>query len=164
LGSITIALSRSGSRSTVVFTGVVLGPMASSAARETSWDQKRVTGIAEKLVEAVDKLYRDEFQAPGESYLPPLGSNDYYHRFMDTLRRLQHETRHLASALEKGAGREATKGSVDHIGELNRDLVESGKKMAFVHPELVDLASYDDLLGQLAPYYGLDQTQEKKAR
>ena len=146
--------------SAVVFTSSVLGPMVSSAAPEASWNQKRVTEIAEKIAVDVDKLYRAEFRAPGESYLPPLGSADFYHNFMDTLRRLQHETRHLASALEKGADREATTGSVEHIARLNQELVKYGRGMEFMNPVGEEINSYDELLGQLAPYYELDKKHE----
>jgi hypothetical protein len=146
--------------SAVVFTSSVLCPMASPAAPESSWDQKRVTEIAKKIASDVDKLYRAELRAPAESYLPELGNADFYQNFMDTLRRLQHETRHLASALEKGAGRAATTGSVEHIVRLNHELVEYGRGMEFMNPAAEEINSYDELLGQLAPYYELDEKHD----
>ena len=139
----------------VVFTGGVLGCAVFSAAPTSSWDQERVTAIGKKLAKAVDELYNEEYKAPRAS-VPAPGSAGAHYEFMDTLRRLQHETRHLASSLEKGAGAKSTLGSVKHIKELNDDLEEYGRMIAFVNPVLNQIAAFEDLLGQLAPYYGLD--------
>ena len=139
----------------VIFTASVLGYTASWAAPTASWDQGRVSEIAKKLATAVDDLYNEQYKAPGAS-VPSLGSGGAHSEFMDTLRRLQHETRHLASSLEKGASAKSTRGSVKHIKELNDDLAEYGRRIEFVNPVLNQFAAFEDLLRQLAPYYGLD--------
>ena len=137
----------------VVFCTAVFCPAASLAAPVKSWDQARVTGIAEQLVESVDDLYRNEYKAPAESYVPEMGASDGLHGFMDTLRRLQHETRHLADSLKKGAGAKATHGSVNQVAQLNRDLAEYGGKMEFVNPVNDEFAKFEGLIRQLAAYY-----------
>ena len=141
----------------VVFTGIALCHAAALAAPTAIWDQARVTGIAEKLAKAVDKLYDQEYKAP-ETFAPDAmvggGAN---HEFMDTLRLLQHETRHLASSLKKAASAKATKGSVKRIKELNNDLTEYGRKIELLNPVLNQYAAFEDLINQLTPYYGLDK-------
>ena len=137
--------------------GIAFCPAVSLAAPVASWDQARVTSIAKDLAKTVDDLYRSEYKAPAESYLGVASGGDAYHQFMDTLRRMQHESRHLAMSLEKGAGAKATTGSVKHIGELSRDLAEYGRMMTFVNPVPAQFAKFEDLIRQLAAYYGLDR-------
>jgi hypothetical protein len=141
----------------VVFTGIALCHAAALAAPTATWDQARVTGIAEKLAKAVDELYEQEYRAP-ESYVPgaTIGAPTH-HAFMDTLRQLHGETRHLASSLKKGASAEATKGSVKHVKELNDDLAEYRRMMDLENPVVNQFAALEDLIHQLTPYYGLDK-------
>ena len=127
------------------------------AAPTTPWDQARVAGIAERLAEAADKLYDQEYKAP-QSYTPgTFGGGNAHHEFMDRLRRLKHETHHLASSLEKGASAKATRGSVEHIEELNDALTEYGRMIESVDPVLNQLAAFESLIRQITPYYGLDE-------
>ena len=88
-----------------------------------------------------------------------MGGDGSQHEFMDQLRRLQHETRHLATSLEKGSSAKSTIGSVRKIKELNDDLEEYGRNIAFVNPVLNQFAAFEDLIRQLVPYYGLDKKQ-----
>jgi hypothetical protein len=141
----------------VVFTGIALCHAAALAAPTATWDQARVTGIAEKLAKAVNKLYDQEYKAPEASLPGAIVGGDAHHEFMDTLRLLQHETRHLASSLKKGASTKATKGSVKRIKELNNDLTEYGRKIELLNPVLNQYAAFEDLINQLTPYYGLDK-------
>ncbi len=128
-------------------------PTAPSAA----WDQSRVTKIAQNLSAAVDKAYEAQYKSPQTTMPSVMGGGDGSHEFMDTLRRLQHETRHLASALEKGASAGQTMGSVKHINELNDDLEEYGRKFDATNSVLNEFAGLEDNFNQLRPYYGLDR-------
>lgn len=120
------------------------------AAPEATWDQARVTEIAKKLAKTVDTLYDQEYKAPEN-----MGEGDTNQDFMDELRRLQDETRHLASSLEKGAVAKHTQGSVEQIKELNDDLTEERERMEMESPVSDPLDAVESLIGQLLPYYGL---------
>jgi hypothetical protein len=126
----------------------------SHAAAEPSakWDQARVAGIAENLSKAASALYDAEYKAPYGSRGGMMGGHD----FMDALRMLRQETKHLADALSKSASMDATIGSVRRIKELNDDLAEYGKHMPFVNPVMDKVAAFEDLIRQIMPYYGLD--------
>ena len=123
----------------------------------TAWDQARVSEIAQNLADAVDALYRQEYKSPSSGGMPSaLGAGDAHHEFMDTLRRVHQETRHLADELKEGAGHRATWGSIRHINMLNHDLQEFGKQVDLQNDVLNHYAKVEDLMRQLAPYYGLD--------
>jgi hypothetical protein len=136
--------------------GLVLPHTASAAAPTATWDQARVTAIAAKLAKSADELYDQEYKAPNSF---DMGSGGAHSDFMDRLRRLKHETRHLASSLEKGASAKSTRGSVEQIKELNDDLAEYGRKISFENPVLNQTAAFEDLVRQLMPYYGLEESR-----
>jgi hypothetical protein len=141
----------------IAFTVTVLWHATAFAAPTATWDQARVAGIAKQLVKVVDKLYDQEHEAAGATEMPAaLGMSSANHEFADTLRRLQHEARHLAVSLEKGKGAKETKGSVRQIKQLNDDLAMYGRQMEFVNPVLDQFSAVEDQIHQLAPYYGLE--------
>lgn len=149
------SLTKSAIATTLAFAGIAWHVTA-SAEPTASWEQARVTGIAENLAKAVDALYDLEYKAPQAFTSGFAGGGNAHHEFMDRLRRLRHETRHLASSLEKGASAQATRGSVRHIKELNDDLARYGRMIEFVNPVLNQFAAFEDLFRQLTPYYGLE--------
>ena len=75
-----------------------------------------------------------------------------------SLRVLQSSSHLLAILAETELERErANEGSVKHVKELNDDLAEYGRVMELESRVLNQFAALEDLIHQLAPYYGLDQ-------
>lgn len=138
---------------TILLAGAFVAGGSSGAEPTATWDQARVTGIAKKLAESTKELYDKQYKAP-ESFA---GAQYEHHDFMDTLRQLEQESRHLAASLGKGADEHGTRGSVERIRELNDDLGVDGRSMEFVNPVLNQFAALEDLIRQLLPYYGLQR-------
>lgn len=130
--------------------------LQSSATADTvkKWDQAAVTKIGRQLTLTSYSLYTQAYEAP-ESFGPGMDEDDSPFGFMDELRRVEAEARHLADSLRKGAGMKATKGSVEEIKELNDDLAEDQLRMNLETPVKNDFAAFEKLINQLLPYYGL---------
>ncbi|MBW2270128.1 MAG: hypothetical protein JRH16_16295 [Deltaproteobacteria bacterium] len=139
----------------VLVASIAFGGLMASADEAASWDQERVTALAEKLAKAVKELYDAEYKAPDS--FSGIGGGSERHEFMDRLRLIEHESRHLAASLEKGAKAKSTKGSVLRIRELNDDLAMYGRRMALLDPVLANFAAFEDLLDQILPFYGLSK-------
>jgi hypothetical protein len=127
--------------------------LASIAQAETAkWNQAKVTALANELSKATRALYDAEYKAPEMGFAA--GGGDAHFGFMDTLRRLEHETKHLASSLQKGADAKSTKGSYLHIHEMLDDLAEERRFMDLLAPVKKDFEQVRTLAGQLMAYYG----------
>jgi hypothetical protein len=126
------------------------------AEEPATWDQANVASIAAKLPDVTEKLYTAVYQQGQTSMMPgAAGGGDAYHEFKDKVRLMHSESMHLAKALEKGEGRDATKHAFQRISELNRDAAEAGREQFTSNPVVGDFAAVEDLIRQLNPYYGL---------
>jgi hypothetical protein len=121
-----------------------------SAAEPAAWNQAKVMEIAEKLKQVSRQLYDAEYKAPA-AFGGTGGENRS--ELMDTIRRLEHETAHLAGSLENGASRKSTLGSYKQIGELKRDADESARMIPLLEPVQKIFSQMEDLISQLAPSY-----------
>ena len=130
-------------------------PADSAAEEPAKWDQARVTAIAAKLPEATEQLYTVLYEE-GQTGLSPgaMGAGDAYHGFRDTVRLLHSESMHLADRLKQGDGRDQTLHAFERIGELNRDAAEFGRAQFTTNPVVGKFSEVEDLIRQLAPYYG----------
>jgi hypothetical protein len=133
--------------------GFVLPWVATAAHHEKppAWDQARVAEIAAKLPETTERLYTAAYEQ-GAGGLQ-MGPGDSHHEFRDNARLLHSESMHLAAALKKGGGRDETKHAFQRIAEINRDLIEFGRRTFQTNPILNEFAAVEDLIRQLAPYY-----------
>jgi hypothetical protein len=143
-----------------LFAATLLLAAASPAAPTANWNQERVTKIAHELHEAVDELYRVEYKSPEVSSGSRGGGTHY--QFMDTLRRMRNETRHLASSLKKGATAESTTGSVKQVKVIFEDLVMFARRIELDNPVLNQFAVMEDLIHRITPYYHLQGKPEKE--
>jgi hypothetical protein len=121
-----------------------------SAAELATWDQARVSAIAQKLAKATEKLYATFYKQP----LPGMfGGGPDPHQFKDTVRLMHSESLHFAGELEKGEGRDKTLPVFKRLKELNDDAQEYGREIFLANPSLNRFSGVQDLLRQLAPYY-----------
>jgi len=131
----------------------MLLPGASFAADPT-WDQGRMTKLAEELYESSSDLYTTLYKDQGA--MGRFGGGDASHDFKDTVRILHSETGHLKAELEKGKGRAETRPVIKRLLELNDDLQVSGQRFDPQDDALGGFAKFEDILHRIAPYYGLN--------
>lgn len=120
-----------------------------SEAKLATWDQARVSAIAQKLAAETEKLYTAYYKQP----LPGGFGGPDSHEFKDTVRLMHTESRHFAGELEKGEGRDKTRPVFKRLNELKRDAEEYGREIFMANPSLNQFSAVEDLLRQLAPYY-----------
>jgi hypothetical protein len=144
-GTMTIA------RSLAVLAALVLWAAPAAGAAPASWNQEKVTQIATELAEAMSGVYDSVKKIPP----PPTGSQrKNFYEATQTLRRLQTETRHLATDLKGGAGYDETLPSYKQIQMLRRDAAESGRSSGVIpNDTLAKVDKARDLLLQLSGYY-----------
>ena len=131
--------------------GLALAPTASHA-ELAKWDQERVTGIAEKLADAANEVYRSIVRKRTGSQLGS-GQASSYMRLKDKARLARNETRHLARRLQDGNARDDTLPVYRRLMTLVRDIREDARRMFLEAPTLDKIATAGDLLRQIAPYY-----------
>ena len=129
---------------------LTLGSCAGSNAGELApWDQEEVTALAVQLASAVsdarDAVRRDPVI---------VGSRDArVLRYLDSVRRVETATLQLATALEKGQGREETRDTAARVRRLVRDARQHGSGLPQSVQTRDRIAPAAELMERLAPYY-----------
>ena len=129
--------------------GLWLAPLGASA--EATWNQERVTKIAQNLAEAATKL-KNSLNKENLATVP-IASERIRYEMEEDVRLLANTARHLARALEGGKTREATAPIVKRLGLLRRDAEENGRKAQITDSVMEEIFAVGSLLIQLAPYY-----------
>jgi hypothetical protein len=134
-------------------------PAAPSRAQGASWDQDRVTELANELADVTVELQAAFRREDGSKARFQRRAR---HRFGDALRVARTETRALASSLESGAGRDETWPIVRRLGVTVRDLQEDGRRMAWREPTVSHARRAQELLTQLAPFYAGEEAEDQE--
>jgi hypothetical protein len=123
---------------------------ATKAAPTATWNQGRVTKIAQDLADATDEL-RVALRAEP---IPetPVTQRDHY-ELREEVRLLHNSAHHLADMLDSGAGRDETMPIVKRIGLLRREAEENGRRVDIQSSTFEKVTAVGGLLIQLAPYY-----------
>lgn len=136
---------------------VAVGFGATGAKAEpATWDQKRVTSIAQKLAVSIGELRETIRKQPVASNTP---QTKVRYQALDDLRTMKQVCDNLARDLKAGRGREETYPIYQRIQGIRRDLDSHGRKADVKMDTLNSYAKTADLLRQLAPYY----EEEEKA-
>ena len=129
--------------------GLVAGLAAPARAELTPWDQAKVTALAKQLDTASKALYDTFYQQPK----PGAGQAKPYYRLKEDVRLIKNDTRALARALEKGAGRDETQPAYEDLMQNVRRAQDSAGKV-FSTKDLQDKAgAARAVLNQITPYY-----------
>lgn len=115
-----------------------------------TWDQARVTDIAQKLSAATKDLYVEALKAPDR---PPGNARRAQYLAREDLRQLNNLARRLAAQLRDGKGRDETEGIYIRLQQKRRDAESEGRKIDLGQNTLDKIAPATDLMRQIAPYY-----------
>ena len=128
-----------------------LGLASTSASAESAtWDQEKVTAIAQELAIAVKDLRGIVRQNPDQIGAPQRRAQ---YAAREDLRLLQNTAQHLAQALEVGEGREETFPVYRRLQALRRDAEEDGRKAMIQTSTMEKIAVAEEILARLGPYY-----------
>ena len=130
---------------------VVLLPSIGRAGEPRAWDQAEVTALADQLFEAVKDL-RESVRRANDPGIAS-GQARATHRLSDTLRLIRNESKHLASRLTEGAGRDETFPVFRRIGQLRLQAAEDARRIMLVQPVLDRIDVARSVLEKLEPYY-----------
>ena len=125
-----------------------------AAAEETTWDQAKVTELAQafsKDIQAVKLAYRRE---PGE--MIATGDRRSRYELKQSIRLLDSEARHLAKQLADGKGRDETYPVFRRLEEIRREAGVHARRTMLTQPTLEKIAAARSHLEGLAPYYGAE--------
>lgn len=133
---------------------LVTGLSATARAELAAWDQAKVTALAKQLEEGSKALYDTFYKQPP----PNIGSghSQDYRRLKQEVRRVKSEARELASALEKGEGREDTQPIYDQLMEIVRSARDNARRVFTTQDVQARASEVRQTLNQLAPYYDPD--------
>lgn len=123
-------------------------------AEPATWDQKRVTSIAQQLAVAVGELRETVRKQPAITNSP---QRKVRYQAIDDLRTMKQVCDNLARDLKAGKGRDETYPTYQRIQTIRRDLDEHGRKADVKMDTLNSYAKTSDLLRQIAPYYEDEQ-------
>ncbi len=124
---------------------------APATAELASWDQARVTGIAQQLAAACDGFDQAVQRQPGGT----LGSGSAGEVFgmQDESRMLREQSLALADHLKAGKGHDETRNEYRSLKEVVDDIAEEAQRSPLDEPTMDAWAKITDLLRQIAPYY-----------
>jgi hypothetical protein len=138
----------------IISLGLWLG--ANAALAQNSWNQARVTGIAEQLAERVQELKLALDREPPDL---SFSQRRAQYELREDLRLLRNSTQHLASELKAGKGREETRPVFRRIQNVRRDAEENARK-TLIPGELMDkILETGAVLLQIEPYYREEATE-----
>jgi len=122
-----------------------------AGAELATWDQARVTAIAQQLAAACDAWEQALRRQPGEA----IGSGRAEEGFGlgQQARVLREQSRALAAHLEAGKGHDQTVHEYQSLKEVVDDTEVEAQRAALDEPTLDAWAGVADLLRQIAPYY-----------
>ena len=120
---------------------------APAAAELATWDQTRVTGLAQQLAQACDAWEQAVREQPGA------GAEASEFGLGMKARGLQEQSQALAGHLAKGEGHDETRNYYRSLKELIDDTEEMAQRSELDEPTMDAWAKVDDLQRQVAPYY-----------
>jgi hypothetical protein len=138
-----------------LFGCALLGGLSATARAElTAWDQAKVTALAKQLEVSSKTLYDTFYKQPP----PNIGSghSQDYRRLKQEVRRIKSEARELASALDKGDGREDTLPIYESLMEIVRSARDNARRVFTTQDVQARAGDVRQILNQLAPYYDPD--------
>ena len=148
--------------SLVVLVACAALPLAAAYAQEgqekaeptsIAWDQEKVAALAQRLADSTAAIYTSvNKEKPGSTV--GSGQANAYLRLKDNLRVARSQSKALAKGLADGGTREATAPTYRRLMTLVRDARENGRKMFLQKPTLDEVGRANEILDQLAPYYG----------
>jgi hypothetical protein len=138
--------------------GVVATAATPASAELATWDQARVTALAQQLADAADAWEQAVREQPGGT----IGSGDAEEEFGLGMkaRRLREQARVLAGQLAKGEGHDQTRNYYRDIVEIVDDTEEIASRAELEEPAMDAWAKVADLQRQIAPYYDPKATAE----
>ncbi len=116
-----------------------------------AWDQARVTDQAGEFAAAAKKVRRTARRLGNPSVATMKART--HHAFMDSLRLIESESRHLASELASGEGLDATLSIYRRLRTLIRDAREQARKLPIPQDLNADIDAARTKLQMLAAYY-----------
>jgi hypothetical protein len=126
---------------------------AQAAPAATAWDQPKVAALAQQLADSAASIYSSvNKEKPGSTV--GSGQANAYLRLKDNLRVARNQSKALAKRLADGGTREETASTYRRLMTLVRDAREEGRKMFLQKPTLDEVGRANEILDQLAPYYG----------
>jgi hypothetical protein len=135
---------------------LLIGHSAPVRAELAAWDQAKVATLAKQLEEKSKTLYDTFYKQPP----PSIGSghSQDYRRLKQEVRRIKSEARELASALEKGDGREDTLPIYESLMEIVRSARDNARRVFTTQDVQSRAGELRQVLNQLSPYYDPDAT------
>ena len=129
-----------------------------ASAELATWDQARVTELAQQLVQASDAWEQAVRKQPGGE----IGSGDAESGFGLGMkaRVLKEQSQALAGHLAKGQGYDKTHNYYRSLKELIDDTEEIAQRSELEEPTMDAWAKVADLQRQIAPYYDPKANQE----
>jgi hypothetical protein len=118
------------------------------------WDQARVTQIAEELAVALKDL-RKEIRATPQITDPARQRARY--EALEDVRIMTNSSKHLASQLKAGKGRDETSSTWRRLGLLRREFEENARKSLIPDPIMEKILKAGELLIRLTPYYASEE-------
>lgn len=125
---------------------------ASPATAElATWDQARVTKVAQELAAASDAWQQAVRRQPGEQ----IGSGAAQQEFglVQKAQLLKEQSQALAGHLAKGKGHDETRNYYRSLKEVVDDIEVQAQQAELDEPTMDAWAKVADLLRQIAPYY-----------
>lgn len=138
---------------------MAVAALSSPASAElATWDQARVTGLAQQLVQATDAWQLAVREQPGGD----VGSGDAQEQFGLTMkaRVLNEQAQALAGHLAKGEGYDKTHNYYRSLKELIDDTEEIAQRSELDEPTMDAWSKVADLQRQIAPYFDPKADQE----
>ncbi len=131
---------------------ILIGAPAAGA-EEDGWDQERAAKLARTLTEQVSEIRRHlKRQAPGSVGV----TQGRRFALEEDLRLLGHTTKHLATKLEQGTGREETRPTARRVGSFLRQTRADAQGAVASATMLEKIAATNSTIGELAVMYGAD--------
>ena len=128
-----------------------------------TWDQERVTALAEDLAAKSSKVYDAVYRIQLGSTVGSGQAWDYQ-RLRDRVRLTKNEARQLARQLANGKGHDETIHTYERLTLLSRDVNEIANRMFLDEATLGTVAAAGDALRQITPYYDPEAMKRPLAR
>ncbi len=138
----------------LLLASVIVAPGPASAADQLEWDQAKVTAIAQELPKAADDLRNALRNEPG-TLSGSAGGRRSFHRFTDTVRRIDREARQLAASLKAGKGHDETLPIMENLAVLVRDGRDQARNLFRTDSLTNRIAAGRAVLDRLTPYYDM---------
>ena len=132
--------------------GLTLGlaPLATAQPKEVGWNQGRVTAIAEALADEMAKLDLAAAKVPPDISFSQQRSQ---YTLQEDIRLLKNSSRHLATQLKAGKGREETRPIYDRMQQIRASAEENARRTLIPEQLMDQILAVGGQILQLQPYY-----------